>query len=75
MQTLSLVANTVKKNFLFRLYKHYIIDSIVIVKKFGFKELFRRRGLKFFLVIFTYYLVRDTAAYVLIPLCIAKGIL
>jgi hypothetical protein len=74
MQALSLVSNTVKKNFLFRIYKHYIIDSIVIVKKFGFKELFRRRGLKFLLVIFTYYLVRDTFVYIIIPLCIAKGI-
>jgi hypothetical protein len=75
MHTLSLVANTVKKNLLFRLYKHYIIDSVVIVKKSGFRELFRRRGLKFLLVIFTYYLVRDTFVYILIPLCIAKGIL
>jgi hypothetical protein len=71
---LTLIAKTVRQNFLFRLYRYYIIDSILIVKKFGFKELLRRRGLKFFLVIVTYYLVRDTLIYIIMPFCIAKGL-
>lgn len=71
---LTLIAKTIQQNFLFRLYRYYIIDSILIVKEFGFKELLRRRGLKFFLVIVTYYLVRDTLIYIIIPFCIARGL-
>jgi hypothetical protein len=71
---LTLIAKTIQQNFLFRLYRYYIIDSILIVKEFGFKELLRRRGLKFFLVIVTYYLVRDTLIYIIMPFCIAKGL-
>jgi hypothetical protein len=63
------------KFILFRLYKYYIIDSIIIVKKSGFKELLKRRGWKFFLVIIGYYTVRDTVLYILIPFFIARGIL
>ena len=74
MNTLTLVTQTVKQNFLFRVYRHYVIDSLLIVKNFGFKELLRRRGKKFFLIIFSYYLVRDTLVYILIPLCLAKGL-
>jgi len=74
MIMITLIAKTIRQNFLFRLYKHYIIDSILIVKEFGFKELLRRRGWKFFLVIVGYYLVRDTLVYIIIPFCIAKGL-
>jgi hypothetical protein len=63
------------KFFLFRLYKYYIIDSIIIVKKSGFRELLKRRGWKFFLVIAGYYTVRDTVLYILIPYFIARGVL
>ncbi|GAB4300712.1 MAG: hypothetical protein Kow0098_28350 [Ignavibacteriaceae bacterium] len=62
------------KFFLIRIYKYYVIDSIIIVKKYGFKELLKQRGLKFFLIIITYYALRDTLVYILIPLLIAKGI-
>lgn len=72
---LSLIAKTLRQNLLFRLYKYYIIDSILIVKRFGFKELLRRRGRKFLLVIIAYYLVRDTVLYVLIPFFVARGLL
>lgn len=71
---ITLIAKTIRHNFLFRLYKHYIIDSILIVKESGFKELLRRRGWKFFLVIAGYYLVRDTLVYIIIPFFIAKGL-
>lgn len=61
--------------FLFRLYKYYIIDSIIIIKKEGFKSLIRKRGWKFLAIIAGYYAVRDTVIYILIPLMIAKGLL
>jgi hypothetical protein len=60
---------------LFRLYKHYIIDSIIIVKKEGFKALIKKRGWKFLAVIIGYYTVRDSVVYILIPYMIAKGLL
>ncbi len=74
MRTFAFVAKTVSQNFLFRMYKYYIIDSIVIVKQAGFKLLIRQRGLKFFCVIFAYYLVRDTLLYVVLPFCVARGL-
>jgi len=75
MNTLILIANSLQRNFLFRLYKYYIIDSILIVKKSGFKELLRQRGVKFLLVIIAYYTVRDSLVYIIIPLLLAKGLL
>ncbi len=73
MSTLTIVTSKIRRNFLFRLYKHYIIDSILIIKDFGFKELMRRRGKKFLLVIIAYYFVRDMLIYVIIPYLIARG--
>ncbi|HHL71633.1 MAG TPA: hypothetical protein ENJ29_03890 [Bacteroidetes bacterium] len=62
---------TLKTSFVFRLYKKYIIDSILIVKRDGFKALIRERGWKLFAVVFTYYLIRDLILYVAIPLYIS----
>lgn len=74
MKTLSIVNGRFQQNVLFRLYKHYIIDSILIVKREGFKALLRRRGKKFLFAILAYYLVRDTVIYIILPYCIARGI-
>lgn len=63
------------RNFLVRFYKYYIIDSILIVKREGFKSLIKKRGWKVFAVIVAYYTVRDTILYILIPYLIARGIL
>lgn len=63
-----------KRNIFFRLYKYYIVDSVLIVKDKGFKELLKQRGWKFFLIIISYYLVRDTLLYIVIPYLIAIGI-
>jgi len=57
-----------------KLYKYYIFDSILIVKRDGFKELLRRRGWKIFIVVGGYYLVRDTIVYVVIPYLVAGGL-
>lgn len=74
MSALTFVAKTLRQNLVFRLYKYYIIDSIMIVKKFGFKELVRKRGMKFLYVIIGYYTVRDTLLYIVIPYCVARGL-
>lgn len=63
------------KNILIRFYKYYIIDSILIVKREGFKVLLKKRGWKVFAVIIAYYTVRDTILYILVPYLIAKGLL
>ena len=62
-------------NILIRLYKYYIIESILIVKKEGFKSLIKKRGWKIFAIIIGYYIVRDSIIYILIPLLIAKNII
>lgn len=74
MSASELVQRAFRQNLLLRTYKYYIIDSIVIVKENGFKELVRRRGVKFLCIIAGYYLVRDSLLYVIIPWCLAKGI-
>jgi hypothetical protein len=63
------------RNFLIRFYKYYIIDSVLIIKREGFKSLLSKRGWKVFAVIVAYYTVRDTILYILVPYLIARGIL
>ena len=75
MKALTSVFNIVQKNFLFRLYQYYIKDSILIVKRSGFKELIRKKGKKFLYWIVGYYAIRDTLLYIVIPFCVAKGLL
>ncbi|RPI65540.1 MAG: hypothetical protein EHM47_18675 [Ignavibacteriales bacterium] len=72
---LKTITRSADKFLLFRLYKYYIIDSIIIVKREGFKSLIKKRGWKFLLIIAGYYAVRDTIIYILIPLIIAKGLI
>jgi hypothetical protein len=62
------------KNILTRFYKYYIIDSILIVKREGFKALLKKRGWKVFAVVIGYYTVRDTILYIIIPFLVARGI-
>lgn len=69
------VSNVTGNFILFRLYKYYIIDSIMIAKNHGIKELFKRKGWKFLLIVISYYAVRDTLIYLVIPYLAAKGII
>jgi len=69
------ISNVTGKFILLRFYKYYIIDSIIIAKNHGIKELFKRRGWKFLLIIISYYAVRDTVIYLIIPYLVAKGII
>ena len=76
MNTLTgILNNLTEKNIVLRLYKYYILDSIMIVKREGFKSLIKKRGWKIFLIIAGYYAVRDTIIYIIIPLLIAQGVL
>jgi hypothetical protein len=75
MKTLEVTLDRLSaKNILVRFYKYYIIDSILIVKREGFKALIKKRGWKVFAVVIGYYAVRDTLLYVIIPFLIAEKI-
>lgn len=63
------------RNIIIRFYKYYIIDSILIVKREGFKTLLKKRGWKVFAVIIAYYTVRDSILYIITPYLIARGII
>jgi hypothetical protein len=63
------------QNVIVRLYKYYIIDSIIIVRKEGFKTLLKKRGWKILAIVIGYYIVRDSIVYILIPYLIAKNII
>ena len=72
---MKVISVVVDKFILFRLYKYYLIDSIIIVKNHGLKELFKRRGWKFLLIIISYYAIRDSIIYIVIPYLIVKGVI
>jgi len=75
MNTLIGILNTLAaKNIIIRMYKYYIIDSILIVKREGFKALLKKRGWKVFAFVIGYYTVRDTLLYIVIPFVVAQGI-
>jgi hypothetical protein len=72
---MTIINKLASKNIIIRIYKYYIIDSIIIVKKEGFKSLLKKRGWKIFAVVIGYYVVRDTILYILIPYLAARNIL
>ena len=57
-----------------RLYRYAIIDSLLIVRRHGLRALVHRRGWKFVAAVVAYYLVRDTLIYIVVPICIARGV-
>lgn len=73
-KTIAMISHSLGDHFLVRLYKNYVIDSILIVKRFGFKELVRKRGKKFLYFIIAYYAVRDSLIYIIIPYLVTRGI-
>ena len=46
-----------------------------VIKKNGFKGFIKIYGWKVVVVVFLYYLVRDSILYILIPYLFAKGLL
>lgn len=73
--TMTIINKYASKNIIVRFYKYYIIDSIIIVKKEGFKSLLKKRGWKIFAVVAGYYILRDTILYILIPYLAARNII
>jgi len=65
-------ASYLKQSSLFRLYKYYLLDSIYVVRNYGFKTLLALRGFKILLFIIFYYIIRDSILYLIIPFFIAK---
>lgn len=57
-----------------RLFRYAVIDSLRIVKRYGLRELLRQRGWRFVVSVIAYYLVRDTLLYIVLPLCLARGL-
>ena len=57
-----------------RLYRYVVLDSLVILRRHGARELLRRRGWRFAGAVLGYYLVRDILLYVLLPLWLARSL-
>jgi hypothetical protein len=57
-----------------RFFRYAIFDSLLIVRRHGFRELLRQRGWKFVAAVAVYYLVRDTLLYIVVPLLTARGL-
>jgi hypothetical protein len=68
------VLNVVRRNVIVRYYQYYIIDSVLIVRREGFKALIRKRGWKVLGFVVGYYLVRDSLVYIIIPYYVARGL-
>ncbi|MFQ5649114.1 MAG: hypothetical protein ACE5IY_04150 [bacterium] len=60
------------KNFL---KPKFILEWRALWKEYGFKEFLRRKGWKVIVVIFVFYLVRDSFLYLLLPYLAARGLL
>ncbi|MBC7419339.1 MAG: hypothetical protein H7328_01305 [Bdellovibrio sp.] len=55
--------------------KQLFLDMKVTWKETGIKGLYKRYGWKLFLGFFTYYLIRDSLIYLIIPWLIAKHLI
>ena len=56
-----------------RLTPKFINEWLEIKREGGFKLLFQKKGWYVILAIVTYYLIRDSILYILIPYLIYKG--
>jgi hypothetical protein len=52
----------------------WIKPYLVILREQGFKAMLKAAGWKVVVLIFFYYLIRDSFLYILLPYLIAKGI-
>jgi hypothetical protein len=59
----------------YRWYESYIVDSVQMIRRSGFKVFFRQRGWKIITVVILYYLIRDSVLYILLPYLVARQIL
>ena len=72
---LTSAVDIVRTSILYRWYKFFILDSIVMIRQSGFKEFVRKRGWKVIAVVIVYYLIRDSFLYILLPYLVAREIL
>lgn len=72
---LSSAADGLRTSVFFRWYKYFILDSVAIIRVSGFATFIKTRGWKVIAVVITYYLIRDTFLYILLPYLIAREIL
>lgn len=63
-----------KRSFRSRLVPGFIREYAKIWKVEGFKALLKQKGWKVIVIVFFYYLIRDSFLYILLPYLIAKGI-
>jgi hypothetical protein len=64
------------KNYLRRFLKPKIIrEWTAIWREAGFKGLVREKGWKILIVLFIFYLIRDSFLYILIPYLVARGLM
>ena len=56
-----------------RLTPKFINEWLEIMREGGFKLLLKKKGWYVILAIITYYLIRDSILYILIPYLIYKG--
>lgn len=59
---------------LVRLYRYAVIDSLLVVKRRGLRELVRQRGWRFLAAVVAYYFVRDSLLYIVVPFLVARGL-
>ena len=57
------------------LVPRFIANEIATWKELGLRGYIRKRGIRFFVLIFLYYLVRDTTLYVIIPYLVVSGVI
>jgi hypothetical protein len=74
MTTLSDLTGPLHPSLPARCYRYCIVDSLRILRQSGLRGLLRERGWRFVAGVIAYYLVRDTLLYVVLPLCVARGL-
>ncbi len=57
------------------LVPRFIVAEWATLRGLGLKGYVKKRGPLFFLLIFSFYLVRDTTLYIIIPYLVVNGII
>ena len=57
-----------------KLIPPFLKSYVIFYKKNGFKKTVKKHGWKLFIIIFIYYLIRDSILYIIIPYFALKGI-
>ena len=52
-----------------------IAAEVAILRERGLPGYIRHRGIRFFILVFCYYLVRDTTLYIIIPYLVVNGLI